>query len=129
MQSTSVEGEETNLSLAPRHGAMEVRGVQMVEQIPFWCCQVRRYQEELASLREATQLRGGRGVGAQPGVPGSRESSSTAAQRDQLLNSSAKLEKTGARLKQSRQLLAGMEVTLSVLGLYNLPPRCCTTKQ
>ncbi|CAL8469774.1 g9316 [Coccomyxa elongata] len=68
---------------------------------------VRRYQEEIASLREA--LKRNRGARAQLGLTGNLARDTSAAQRDRLLSSTAKLEKTGQRLTESRQLLAGME--------------------
>ncbi len=73
---------------------------------------MRRYQEEVASLREALKQNSKRGAGAQLGLTGDLARDTSAAQRDRLLSSTAKLEKTGQRLTESRQLLAGMEVRL-----------------
>ncbi|BDA47763.1 probable vesicle transport through interaction with t-SNAREs homolog [Coccomyxa sp. Obi] len=70
---------------------------------------VRRYQEEVASLREALKRNSNRGTRAQLGLTSDPARDASAAQRERLLNSTAKLEKTGQRLTESRQMLAGME--------------------
>lgn len=77
-----------------------------------WWEQVRSYQEEVASLREALKRTSKSDARSQLGLTRDTERDTSAAQRDRLLNSTAKLEKTGQRLTESRQMLAGMEVML-----------------
>ena len=77
----------------------------------FWE-QVRRYREEVASLRDTLKPNSSGGARAELGLTSDPARNTSAAQRDRLLSSTAKLEKTGQRLTESRQMLAGMEVFL-----------------
>ncbi|KAK9907254.1 hypothetical protein WJX75_000103 [Coccomyxa subellipsoidea] len=70
---------------------------------------VRRYQEELASLQNVVKQTPNSYRQARRDLTGNPAGSSADAQRQKLLDSTSTLDKTGQRLTESRQLLAGME--------------------
>ena len=75
------------------------------------CLQVRRYEAQVRQLEAQVRSRAAGssraellGQRADTGTPGS------ASQRDRLLQGTQKLDQSGARIQQSRQMAADMEV-------------------
>ena len=82
------------------------------DTLGWLCLQVRGYEAQMRQLEAQVRSRAGAGnraelIGqrADAGAPGS-----SASQRDRLLHSTQKLDRSGERINQSRQLVAGMEV-------------------
>jgi hypothetical protein len=89
-------------------------GLKCIDHVTrFPCSQVRRYQEELASLQNVVKQTPNSYRQARRDLTGNPAGSSADAQRQKLLDSTSTLNKTGQRLTESRQLLAGMEVSHS----------------